>query len=453
MTPVVSLIVGVAIVLLITLGTAWFVAQEFAYVAVDRSKLAARAESGDKAAARTLEITRRTSFLLSGAQLGITVTGLLVGYVAEPLIGQALGSIFTKGQSTAVSVAIGGVVALVFSTLVQMLFGELVPKNYAIARSSETADALAVGTQIYLKIFGPIIWVFDKAAELLLKSIHIEPVHDVENAASASDLGKVVAASRESGTLSADLSMVIDRILDFPNRTVEHAMVPRVRVAVVRDTATIGETRAKMADGHTRYPVLDAEETVVGIVHLKDLLATTLDDDQPVTAIARKALAVPEFMALPEAQDQIRNSGQKLACVVDEFGSFTGIVTQEDLAEEIVGELVDEHDPDLSEYELRVADGVWLMAGDVHVDEVERSLGLVLPSGDYETISGLIIHELGDLPQPGAVIELHLEPTPAQLALDGDAPARRVHIEVLEVQRHVPARVRITCPTTEEEES
>ena len=232
MTPVVSLLVGVAIVLLITAGTAWFVAQEFAYVAVDRSKLAARAEAGDRAAARTLEITRRTSFLLSGAQLGITVTGLLVGYVAEPLIGQALGSMMSRGASTAVSVAIGGVVALAFSTVVQMLFGELVPKNYAIARSAQVADALAVGTRVYLKIFGPIIWIFDKAAELLLRTLNIEPVHDVESTASASDLGKVVAASRQSGTLSDDLSLVIDRILDFPERTVEHAMVPRVRVNV-----------------------------------------------------------------------------------------------------------------------------------------------------------------------------------------------------------------------------
>ena len=422
MTPVVSLLVGVAIVLLITAGTAWFVAQEFAYVAVDRSKLAARAEAGDRAAARTLEITRRTSFLLSGAQLGITVTGLLVGYVAEPLIGQALGSMMSRGASTAVSVAIGGVVALAFSTVVQMLFGELVPKNYAIARSAQVADALAVGTRVYLKIFGPIIWIFDKAAELLLRSLNIEPVHDVESTASASDLGKVVAASRQSGTLSDDLSLVIDRILDFPERTVEHAMVPRVRVNVVRDTDTIGETLAKMAVGHTRYPVLDAEETVIGIAHLKDLLATTVDADQPVIAVARKALLLPEFMKLPEAQDEIRQTGQKLACVVDEFGSFTGIVTQEDLAEEIVGELTDEHDPDMSDYEPRADDGIWVMAGDVHVDEVERALGLVLPAGDYETISGLIIHELGNLPNKGDVVNLHLEPTPVQLALDEDAP-------------------------------
>ena len=141
MTPVVSLIVGVVVVFAITVATGYFVAQEFAYVAVDRSRLASRAAAGDEKAERTLGITRRTSFMLSGAQLGITVTGLLVGYVAEPLIGQALGSLVSGGASTAIAVTIGGIVAIVFSTLVQMLFGELFPKNYAIAKSAEVADA------------------------------------------------------------------------------------------------------------------------------------------------------------------------------------------------------------------------------------------------------------------------------------------------------------------------
>ena len=149
MSPLVSLLVGVLVVLVITAATAYFVAQEFAYVAVDRSRLGARAAAGDPKAVRTLEITRRTSFVLSGAQLGITVTGLLVGYVAEPLIGQALGHLISGGTLTAVSVAIGGFVAIAFSTLVQMLLGELFPKNYAIARSEQVADALAPSTKLF----------------------------------------------------------------------------------------------------------------------------------------------------------------------------------------------------------------------------------------------------------------------------------------------------------------
>ena len=451
MTPWVSLGVGVLVVVAITALTAYFVAQEFAYVAVDRSRLGSRAAAGDGRAARTLEITRRTSFMLSGAQLGITVTGLLVGYVAEPLIGRALGSIFSGGTSTGVWVAIGAVTALTFSTVVQMLLGELFPKNYAIARSERVADALTPSTHAYLTVFGPLIWVFDKSAELLLRALRIEPVHDLESAASASDLERVVAASRQSGTLPPELAAIIDRIIDFPRRNVEHAMVPRVQVGVVRAGTSIAEVRALMATAHTRYPVLDADEMVLGLVHLADVLAAPADADAPVTTILRPALLLPDFMALPDAHAELRAAGEDLACVVDEFGSFVGIVTLEDLAEEIVGELVDEHDPADPDYLPAVDDGVWVMAGDVHVDEVERALGLRLPPGEYLTISGLILATTGRLPDEGDVVDLELSPDAAQLALDEDAAPRRVRIEVLAIERHVPSRVRITLADSGEE--
>ncbi|MDO5677244.1 MAG: hemolysin family protein [Propionibacteriaceae bacterium] len=453
MTPVVSLLVGIVVVFLITVATGYFVAQEFAYVAVDRSKLGSRAAAGDQKAARTLEITRRTSFMLSGAQLGITVTGLLVGYVAEPLIGQAIGSMLDGGALTAVSVAIGGFVAIGFSTFVQMLFGELFPKNYAIARSAPVADALTPSTRLYLLIFGPIIWVFDKAAELLLRALKIEPVHDVESAASATDLERVVAASRESGVLSPELAHIIDRIIDFPRRDLEHAMVPRPHVDTVRDDATIGEVRSLMATGHTRYPIVDEADFVVGVVHLPDVLATDRGLDEPALKIAREPFRLPDITKLPDAENQLRSASEQMACIIDEFGAFVGVVTLEDLAEEVIGELTDEHDPDDPDYLPQADDGVWVMPGDVHVDEVERAIGLKLPAGDYETVSGLIINALGDLPDEGAVVDLTLEPTAAQRAIDAHTPAQLVRFEVLAVERHVPARVRITLPEFEEEKA
>lgn len=165
--------------------------------------------------------------MLSGAQLGITVTGLLVGYVAEPLIGKSLGTMFGGiGVPTAVGLAIGAVLALLFSTLVQMLFGELFPKNLAIARPEPVARWLARSTTIYLKLFGWLIWIFDQASNVLLRALKIEPVHDVEHSASARDLEHIVAESRETGELPPELSTLLDRILDFPTRPVEHAMIP-----------------------------------------------------------------------------------------------------------------------------------------------------------------------------------------------------------------------------------
>ena len=444
MSPVISLILGVLVVLLITAATAYFVAQEFAYVAVDRSKLSSRAAAGDPKAARTLDITRRTSFMLSGAQLGITITGLLVGYAAEPMIGAALADLMSGGARTALAMGTGAVVALLFSTLVQMLLGELFPKNYAIARSAEVADALSPSTVVYLKIFGPVIWVFDKAAELLLRLLKIQPVHDVESAVSATDLERVVADSRASGTLPDELGSIIDRIIDFPRRDVEHAMVPRVKVGVVREADPVASVRALMATGHTRYPILDRHDNVAGVVHLVDVLDQQPDSSARVTSIAREALFLPTFMPLPDAQAQLRDHGQELACVLDEFGGFVGIVTLEDLVEEIVGDLVDEHDVDLD-----ASDDVLVMGGDTPLDEVERRLGHRLPTGDFETLAGLLIHELGNLPQAGELIQLRLEPTLSERTLHEDAPTQVVAFEVLELNRHVPSRVRITLSDEE----
>jgi CBS domain containing-hemolysin-like protein len=447
-TTVLFLLLGVLVVLLITALTGYFVAQEFAYMAVDRSRLKARAEAGDPAAKRALEITRRTSFMLSGAQLGITVTGLLVGYVAEPLIGESLGTVLGGvGIPTAVSFGVGAALALLFATVVQMLFGELFPKNLAIARPEPVALKLATSTAVYLTVFGWLIRVFDQASNLLLRALRIEPVHDVEHSATARDLEHIVEESRESGDLPVELSMLVDRILDFPRRTAEHAMIPRSRVDTVEDTDTIGHVRELMAHGHSRYPVL-AEDTqdVVGVVHLADILTTTEPDTAPVTRIARPCLVVSHLSPLPEVLRQLWDTDNVLACVVDEYGGFTGVITLEDLAEELVGEITDEHDEAEPEYVPVEGDGVWEMSGDVHVDEVERALGIDLPRGDYETIAGLVIAHYGGLPPEGATLEIELPPDPGELA-HGDEPAPRVlRIEVLKVDRHVPSRVRLVLP-------
>ncbi|WP_432488699.1 hemolysin family protein [Kineococcus sp. SYSU DK018] len=448
MTDVLTLLLGVLVVVLITAVTAYFVAQEFAYMSVDRSGLGARAEAGDAGARRALAVTRRTSFMLSGAQLGITVTGLLVGYVAEPLIGESLGALLGgAGVPTAVSLGVGAAFALLLSTFVQMLFGELFPKNYAIAEPERVATRLARSTLAYLKVFGWLIRVFDQASNALLRVLRIEPVHDVEHAATARDLEHIVEDSRESGDLPAELAVMLDRILDFPQRDVEHAMIPRSRVDVVTDTDDLGLVRALMAIGHSRYPVVAAGTgDVVGVVHLADLLTTTEPDTAPVTAIARPALVVSTLTTLPDVLRRLGETRNQLACAVDEHGGFAGVVTLEDLAEELVGEITDEHDEARPEYVPVEGDGVWEMSGEVHVDEVERALGVDLPRGDYETIAGLVIAAHGGLPAEGAALDVELPVDPADLARDEDAEPGVLHVAVLAVERHVPSRVRLELP-------
>ena len=450
MTPWLALLVGVLVVVGITALTGYFVAQEFAYMAVDRSRLAARAAQGDERATRTLGITRRTSFMLSGAQLGITVTGLLVGYVAEPLIGDSLAALVGGDAVSGTAVLLGGVVALVFSTLVQMLFGELLPKNYAIARPDRVAQALTPSTTAYLFVFGPLIWVFDRAAEAFLRLLRIEPVHDLEHAASARDLEKVVEASRESGDLPAELSLVLERILDFPNRDVGHAMIGRARTDVVRSDTTVAQVRARMADGHSRYPVLDDDETILGVVDLIDVISAP-EGGAPVTSVTRPPLVLAEAMGLSDALAALHASRDQLACVVDEYGSFVGVLTLEDLAEEVVGDIIDEHDT--GEATLAAPDGdSWLVPGDLALDEVERALKIDLPPGDYETIAGLVIDEFGRLPEVGDTVAIELPAGPADRR-QAEASAQRLRAEVVAIDHHVPSEVRLSLEHDESGEA
>jgi len=437
-----TLLVGIIVTLAIIVACGFFVAQEFAYMSVDRSRMAARAEKGDAQAKRVLAITKRTSFMLSGAQLGITVTGLLIGYVAEPLIGESIGTLLGGvGLDPTVSVLIGTVGALLLATIVTMIFGELYPKNLAIASPEPLARALAVPTRVYLLLFGWLITVFDVAANALLRLLRIEPLEDVDESATARDLEAIVEESRVSGDLPDDLSMIIDRILDFPQRDVEHAMVPRSQIDSVTPDTTVAEVRALMATGHTRYPVIGDEDSPVGVVELIDLLREQPAADAPVASVMRAAVVIPTSMLLPVALVRMRRSRNELACVVDEYGNFDGILTIEDLTEEVIGELSDEHDLDVVEVS-SVGDDAWSVPGDLHLDELERLIGNDLADSDVETVAGLVIEAYGDLPPVGTVVRIDV-PERASESVQGLEIERWLSVEVVEVDRHVPSQLRV----------
>lgn len=236
--------------------------------------------------------------------------------------------------------------------------------------------------------------------------------------------------------------MLLDRILDFPARDVGHAMIPRMHVDAVTPDTTVGEMRGLMARAHTRYPVLDSGDEPVGVVELADILRGRPDAEVTARGIMRPAVLVPTVMPLPAAVAELHRSGQEMACAIDEYGGFAGILTLEDLAEELVGEITDEHDEEPPELIVTVEDGEWVMGGAVHLDEVQRAVGHRLPQGDYETIAGLAIAEFGDLPEEGRIITVQLPPDPAEAI--SEAPViRTLEIEILGVGRHVPSEVRI----------
>ncbi|OBA89915.1 hypothetical protein A5662_23505 [Mycobacteriaceae bacterium 1482268.1] len=427
---------GVLVVLVITAFTAYFVAQEFAYTTVSRASLTAHAEAGDSAAARALEVTRRTSFMLSGAQLGITVTGLLAGYLAEPLIGTGLADLLGLASVPgAVGVAVGATVSLIVCTFVQMLFGELFPKNLAIAVPETLARRLALSTHWYLRLFGSLIWFMDQSSNLLLRAVRIAPVHDIEQAATARDLEYIVAASSATGELPKDLSALLDRVLDFPTSTAEHAMIPRTRVDTVRFDEPLEQVLTRMAGGHNRYPVVgETTDEVRGVIDLHSVL-----DAEPTDSAGsrcRPAVQVPTSLPLPDTLRRLRETGDEMAVVIDEYGGFAGVVTVEDIAEELVGEIDDEHDAAEAEV-IRSADG-WLMPGDIHLDEARRLLEERLPDGDYETMAGLLIHRFGRLPAVGDSVEI---PLPDDNAQWSPTSAKVLSATVRSVERRVPAKV------------
>ncbi|PIA70077.1 hemolysin family protein [Pseudomonas sediminis] len=451
--PTLTLLFGSLVILAIIAANGYFVAQEFAYMAVDRTRLAVLAADGDASAKRALEVTKRTSFMLSGAQLGITVTGLMVGFVAEPLVGQSLGVLLGGvGIPSEVGVTVGTLLALVVATIIQMIFGELYPKNLAIANADPLARGLARSTLIYLTVFGWLIGFFDKSANLFLRLLRIEPVHDLDVSVSADDLPRIISDSRDSGDLPVELSLMLDRILDFPRQDVEHAMIPRSQVDWLTPETTLLKLRELMASGHTRYPVIH-EDTPVGVVHLTDVLLRLLagDTEDTVESVMRPATVMPTLMALPDALAELIQTNNQLACVIDEYGSFVGVLTLEDLAEEIVGEITDEHDEDNADPLMPGGDGIWIMDGDVHLDEVERALGYDLPHEEVETIAGLLIAELGALPAEGDTVTITLPEDPSELV--SDLPVvRQLVIEVLRVERYVPTQVRVTLVETIKQE-
>ncbi|MGJ7439858.1 hemolysin family protein [Aquipuribacter sp. MA13-6] len=445
-SAILLLLLGLVLTAVIIAANGYFVAQEFAYMSVDRSRLRAAADNGDDGAKRALDVTRRTSFMLSGAQLGITVTGLLVGFVAEPFIGESLGTLLgAGGVPTGVGVAVGTVAALVLAAVVQMIFGELFPKNLAIANPEPLSKALARSTKLYLAVFGWLIAFFDISSNAVLRLLRVEPVHDVDSSATAEDLEYIIGDSRTSGDLPDELSVLLDRILDFPDRDVEHAMIPRVRVGVVRPETSVAEMWALMSSGHTRYPVVGEQEEPLGVVHLSDVLLADPTDDRPVSTLMRPALIVPTLMPLPDALDRLTASKNELACVIDEYGGFSGVLTMEDLAEELVGEISDEHDA--VDHVTASADGedAWVMDGDLPIDEAERVIGRDLPRGDFETLAGLLIAHGGDLPALGATVTLEL-PHEAADMVGEDLRPRWLQIEVVEVERHVPSVLRVHLP-------
>ncbi|MEU4157985.1 hemolysin family protein [Actinoplanes sp. NPDC026670] len=436
--------IGIVAIVLLTAATGYFVAQEFAYVAVDRERLRVLADEGDAAAKRALGVTQRLSFVLSGSQVGITVTALLAGYVAEPYLGEGTAELLgATGLPESVTTSISMVFALLFATVVQMVLGELAPKNLAIAKPEAVARALSRSTVIYLTVVGPLIRVFDATATRLLRAVGIEPVEELPQGATSEDLDRIIETSRTHGALDAEAARLLDHGLDFRSRTAAEVMRPRVDVTSIGAAEPASRVVELLDTGHSRFPVIgDGLDDVIGVVSINDVV--TLDpavrDSTPVRQLATDPVALPESCTLPVVLDRLKAAHRQMAVVVDEFGGFAGIITLEDVAEELVGEIRDEDDLPEPAIE-RDGDG-WLIPGRARIDEVAEATGVQLPEDDlYDTVSGLLMTRLGRLPAVRESIEVELPPG---IDEDGEpVPQGVATLTVLAIRRRVPGRIHL----------
>ncbi len=394
--------------LILTVGTGLFVASEFALVNLDRSDLEARRDRGETRLALTIAALRITSTHLSSAQLGITLTTLLTGYAMEPALSSLLtGPLTGLGLPTGVVPVVATTLAVVIATLASMIIGELVPKNFALALPIQTAKLVIPFQTVFTTVFKPAVLVLNGSANGVLRSIGIEPKEELSGARTAEELSSLVRRSASAGLLEKDTATLLHRTLLFSGHTASDVMTPRPRVASIQRTdsaqAVIDLARRT---GYSRFPVVDeGVDDIVGIVHVKQAVAVPRQRraDVPVSALQSEAVRVPETMKLDGLLVELRGRGYQMAIVVDEYGGTAGVATLEDLVEELVGEVADEHD--------RARAGVVLSTdsltfpGMLRPDELLERTGIAVPDdGPYETVAGFVMSELGRLPVVGDTV-------------------------------------------------
>ncbi|MGO3886318.1 MAG: hemolysin family protein [Mycetocola sp.] len=397
--------------LLLTVGTGLFVASEFALVNLDRSDLEARRARGESRLTMTIAALRITSTHLSSAQLGITLTTLLTGYTMEPALSNFLAEpLRGAGLPSAAVAPIATILAVVIATLLSMLFGELVPKNFALAVPRQTAKLVIPFQTAFTAVFKPAIIVLNGSANKVLRAMGIEPKEELSGARSAEELSSLVRRSAGAGTLEADTATLLDRTLQFSSRDASDVMAPRGAMETVQRGDTAQDVIQRARDtGFSRFPVIDQDaDDVVGIVHIKQAVSVPPErrNDVPVAALMEDPIRVPETMKLDVLLSELRGRGYQMAIVVDEYGGTAGVATLEDLVEEIIGEVSDEHDRSRAGI-VTTARGT-TFPGLLRPDEIwERARIRVPEDDDYETVAGYLMTALGRLPAVGDTV-----PTP-----------------------------------------
>ncbi|MDO5511542.1 hemolysin family protein [Corynebacterium sp.] len=456
MDIVISIISLVGFIAL-TASTGLFVAIEFALTGLERSTVDNHVrDKGDRSAHAVQRDYQNLSFVLSGAQLGITVTTLATGFLAEPV----LSSYFTPllelvGLSASASSAVALVLALVVATFLSMVFGELVPKNVAITMPLNTARVVVHPVHVFNLVFKWFIVAMNRSANYIVRRLGIEPADELATARSNQELGSLVRSSAEQGGLDINTAQVIDRSLQFGEATANEFMTPRSTIAYLNADDTVDALIAtSLETGHSRFPVArgDLDETV-GVVHVKDAFSVPRDERSTTLlgTLAKKVPVVPDTLDGDAVLSTVRSAGSQVVLVADEYGGTAGLITIEDVVEEILGEVYDEHDDAAAERDFQKFGSSWEVSGLVRVDDLHERVGYTAPAGPYETLGGLLMATLGRIPTVQDVVLLPESDNPGMAEFETGITGRWIaRITVMEERR--VDRVILTPVTDEEAE-
>ena len=397
---------------LLALGTGVFVGSEFALLNLDRSDLEARRSKGEKGHGITIKALKKTSTHLSSAQLGITLTTILTGYTMEPAISSMVWDPRTDlGVPEDFVRPVGGVLGILLATFISMIFGELVPKNYALAVPRATARILVPLQVAFTWTFRPFIAFLNGSANRILRAMGIEPKEELSAARTADELSSLVQRSALQGLLEDDTATLLSRTIEFSSHNAVDVMTPRTKVESVHRSDTAWDVIAlAKKTGLSRFPVIDESlDDIRGVVHVKQAVAVPLDKraEVPASALQSEVIRVPETMTLDVLLTELRGRGYQVAIVVDEYGGTSGIATLEDLVEELIGEVADEHDR--ASLDVVRARDWFTFPANLRPDELEERTGVAVPEdGHYETIAGFILASLGRMAQVGDVVDMPL---------------------------------------------
>src|SRR6266550_2443631 len=393
-------------------ANAFFVAAEFALVSVRRPRLEARAAAGNHRAQAALRLLADPTSFISATQLGITIASLALGWIGEPTIAAILqpvaSSIASAGRAGAVAHVFAIIIAFAAITFLHIVLGELMPKMFALERAEALALIVARPLELFAKVFRPFIFVFNRTGQSLARVLGFEASLQHAAVYSETELRQLIDISRESGHLRAEERRLIHRVFEFSDTLVREAMVPRPAIAALSAACTLKDiNKAFQEHRYSRLPVYgDSLDNVIGFIHSKDLIPYLLHpEDFKLEYVLQPPMYVVDTARLEDVLRQMQKAKSHFGFVVDEHGGVEGIITLEDLLEEIVGDISDEHDEEVNEQIIPIDDRTYMLDGALAVRDLNRRLKTSLPESEgYTTIAGFLMTEAGHVLKPGEKI-------------------------------------------------